>query len=221
MQNESSKSFKWLLVTNAGLFAIGLCFLAFFIFDVISDKTNNTLLVSLNISNITLKIPEGQITSLTKQRDGSLQEINIKLNNSPEPQNTASIKRLFNQIPIHASAILRIAESEINPQDRLGLIWQRYLKSDPFQGPSGLEGRIFQPNSPYDGEVLFTDPSDPRKFAVRCLQATETDQPEICLREIRVAEGKIDVLMKFPRSWLNDWRDIDKTTIEELQSYLK
>jgi hypothetical protein len=221
MQNESPKSFKTLLIIFGGGLFLGICTILILIIGVISNKNNKSELVTANISNLTLILPESQISSLIRQKDGSLLEINIKLNNSPEPQNTGSINKIFNKSHFHSSVMLRPAESEIDPKDRLSLIWQRYLKSDPFQGPSGLEGRIFQPGSPYDGEVLFTDPVDPRKFAVRCLQATETDQPEICLREMRVVEGKIDLLIKFPRSWLSDWREIDKVVIDELNEFIK
>jgi hypothetical protein len=217
--NVTNQSFKKIIYVCSALFFAGVCALGFFIADVkgaFVGKNEPTLLM---LGDLNFKFPKNQIISTTKSREGVLVEANIRLTNTPDPSETGSlISLLSSDKPLAGSVLLRQSEGEIDPKDRLALIWQRYLKSAPFQGPRGLEGHIFAPNSPYDGEVLFTDPSDPRKFAVRCLQATSTDQPEICLREVRIADGKVDLLVKFPRSWLTEWREIDSVVMGELNS---
>jgi hypothetical protein len=216
---DSNHSFNKIIYASIALFVAGVFSLGFFIADVKGVFAGKNALSTLIIADLNFKFTKNQIISTTKSREGLLIEANIRLTNTPDPSETGSlISLLSSDKPLAGSVLLRQSEGEIDPKDRLALIWQRYLKSVPFQGPRGLEGHIFAPNSPYDGEVLFTDPSDPRKFAVRCLQATSTDQPEICLREVRIANGKVDLLIKFPRSWLTEWREIDSVVMDELNS---
>lgn len=99
-------------------------------------------------------------------------------------------------------------DEALDPERRFSGIYQRFLETDLRTAPSGLAARRFVAGSGYDGEELFYDPARPASYFVRCAGPTG-DAPATCLREMRLA-GKLDVVYRFPRPLLGDWRRIEQ-----------
>jgi hypothetical protein len=58
--------------------------------------------------------------------------------------------------------------------------------------------------TPYQGDDLVYDAVEPDRFLVRCSRNGAGPTPGICLYERRIEAA--DVVVRFPRDWLNDWR---------------
>ena len=61
----------------------------------------------------------------------------------------------------------------------------------------------FRDGTPYQGEDLIYDDPAP-SFFVRCTRNRAGPVPGICLYERRIDAA--DVVVRFPRDWLRDWR---------------
>jgi hypothetical protein len=73
-------------------------------------------------------------------------------------------------------------------------------------GANGLAVLAFRASTPYQGEDLIYDAAKPEAFLVRCSRAGAGPTPGTCLCSLRV--GTADVVVRFPRDWLDDWRDV-------------
>jgi hypothetical protein len=104
------------------------------------------------------------------------------------------IDRIFLSIEAHHDAMA--------PETRARTIFPRYLEQTSTAGEDGLTMRAFREGSPYGGEDLFSA-ALPAMMA-RCTREAAT--PGMCLSERRV-EGA-DLIFRFPRSWLAQWRDV-------------
>lgn len=104
------------------------------------------------------------------------------------------IDRIFVSIAAH--------QDTLAPETRLRTIYPRYLAQVAPQTADGLTMRPFVDGSPYAGEDLFT--AEQPELAARCTRDRQT--PGMCLSEIRI-DGA-DVTFRFPRQWLNQWRDV-------------
>lgn len=101
--------------------------------------------------------------------------------------------------------------------ERLRVIYPRYAATEPIVRSDGLAGFAFRDSTPYQGEDLFYDNSDPERFLVRCTR-TQGASPGSCLQERRI--GMADLTFRFPRDWLADWREIIRG-IDQLIANLK
>jgi hypothetical protein len=102
-------------------------------------------------------------------------------------------------------ASISAADGTLPPMERLKLIYPRYLDGVAVVGADGLSLQSFRDRSPYQGEDLIADPSTPEQFLLRCSRQIGST-PAMCLHERRI-EGA-DLMIRFPREWLNDWRAV-------------
>ena len=91
--------------------------------------------------------------------------------------------------------------STLPPMERVKTIYPRYLAANPAPGPSGLMLRAFRDNTPYQGEDLIFDESDPERFLARCTR-NGVGNSGSCFYQRRI--GNADVTLRFPRDWLDD-----------------
>jgi hypothetical protein len=86
------------------------------------------------------------------------------------------------------------------------LTWKsaEYLGS----GLRGLAVLAFRDGTPYQGEDLIYD-AEGSSFLVRCTRDRAGPTPGICLYERRIEAA--DVVVRFPREWLHDWRMVSGT----------
>jgi hypothetical protein len=89
------------------------------------------------------------------------------------------------------------------PADRVLTIYPRYTAAEAAPGPGGLTVAAFRDGTPYQGEDLIYDDPAPT-FFVRCTRNRAGPVPGICLYERRIDAA--DVVVRFPRDWLRDWR---------------
>jgi hypothetical protein len=103
---------------------------------------------------------------------------------------------------------LTIAASDaLAPLDRLKTIYPRYTAGAPSPAAAGLALVAFRDGTPFEGEDLAYDPDAPEKFLARCTRPGNPLTPATCLAERRI--GRADLTLRFPRDWLNTWRDVE------------
>ena len=93
------------------------------------------------------------------------------------------------------------------PIERAETIYPRYLETEPVAGPSGLTLRGFRKDTPYAGEELAFESSNPQHFLARCSRHGVVGSGG-CLLEKRVGEASL--IFRFPRAWLDDWQGVAK-----------
>jgi len=91
----------------------------------------------------------------------------------------------------------------LDPSERPGKLYARFLTSDALSGPGGLVLRKFEQGSPYDFELLYISPPDGRTFFARCPRAHNGLASEGCLSMFR--DGAFDVELRFPSIYLEHW----------------
>jgi hypothetical protein len=89
--------------------------------------------------------------------------------------------------------------------ERVQTIYPRYLVPEPTAGPDGITLRGFRDGTPYQGEELAFESDAPEHFLARCSRKGVVNSGT-CLLERRI--GTADITVRFPRDWLNDWKDI-------------
>jgi hypothetical protein len=92
--------------------------------------------------------------------------------------------------------------------ERTRTIYPRYTAAEPVLEASGLARLAFREGTPYQGEDLIYD-AEGASFLVRCTRNRAGPTPGTCLYERRI--GTADVVVRFPREWLNDWRMVADT----------
>jgi hypothetical protein len=117
------------------------------------------------------------------------------LPNAP-PTATKTLERLF--------VTIAAAGDTLPPAERVRTIYPRYATTDPQPGPDGLAVLAFQDGTPYQGEDLIYDAATPENFLVRCSRNGAGPTPGTCLYSVRIDTA--DLVVRFPRDWLNDWR---------------
>jgi hypothetical protein len=108
---------------------------------------------------------------------------------------------------------ITVAGDTLTPAERIKTIYPRYAAADAVLEPNGLAVKGFRSGTPYQGEDLMYDPATPDGFLVRCSRNSAGPTPGICLYSQRVDHA--DIVVRFPRDWLTDWRTIE-ASIERL-----
>jgi hypothetical protein len=103
------------------------------------------------------------------------------------------------------------AGDALAPAERIKTIYPRYAAADAAIEPNGLAVKAFRSGTPYQGEDLIYDSihdsTTPEGFLVRCSRNSAGPTPGICLYSQRIDHA--DILVRFPRDWLTDWRAIE------------
>jgi hypothetical protein len=97
------------------------------------------------------------------------------------------------------------AGETFSPAERVRAIYPRYLAAASTPGPGGLSTLAFRADTPYQGEDLLYDSAPGTGFFARCTRSAGYT-PGTCLYERRI--DKVDVVARFPRDWLADWRTV-------------
>lgn len=93
------------------------------------------------------------------------------------------------------------------PIERVETIYPRYLVAEPVAGPEGLTLRGFRKDTPYAGEELAFESSNPQHFLARCSRQGVVGSGS-CLLERRLGEASLT--FRFPRAWLENWQQVAK-----------
>jgi hypothetical protein len=95
--------------------------------------------------------------------------------------------------------------SLLPPVERLNSIYPQYVEAKAVAGADGLAILPFRAGTPYEGEDLIYVAGNPEQFFALCSRQTGA-VPGTCIHE-RVL-GTADITMRFPRDWLDHWRDV-------------
>jgi hypothetical protein len=101
---------------------------------------------------------------------------------------------------------LSASEGGASPIERMNTIYRRYLAPETLTQLDGLVMLAFRMDTPYQSEDLLYWPDMPERFILRCTRDQGGPPPGTCLHERRI--GGADVTVRFPRAWLEDWRDV-------------
>jgi hypothetical protein len=101
---------------------------------------------------------------------------------------------------------IMVAGETLAPAERVQFIYPRYAATAPVAGPAGLAVLAFLSGTPYEGEDLIYDAENPKNFLVRCSRNGAGPTLGACLYERRIETA--DVVVRFPRDWLDDWQDV-------------
>ena len=162
----------------------------------------------VSIGATLFNVPTAAIRMKIQRHSGAQERIDLSFAfpslEAPAPQKHVSasnveeavqpIDRIFLSISAHHDSLA--------PDMRTRTIYPRYLEQASTSGEDGLTRRAFRDGSPYGNEDLFS--ANAPNFSARCTRDAAT--PGMCLSERRV-EGA-DLMFRFPRSWLAQWRDV-------------
>ena len=119
----------------------------------------------------------------------------------PEPNALSATAQPLERIFVTITA----AAESIPPEQRVSTVYPRYTMPETTPGPDGLSVLPFREGTPYQGEDLIFDAAA-RGFLVRCTRNGPGPTPGTCLYERR--SGAADLVLRFPRDWLGDWRAV-------------
>jgi hypothetical protein len=173
----------------------------------------------ITIAGVAFNVPPAAIRVGVQRHPGALERVDLAfLWPSLKPADQSAKPAAPGGLPAPGSMLDRIfltitaASNAMAPAERVHTIYPRYATTEPTSGPEGLAVLAFREGTPYQGEDLIYDAAAPESFLVRCSRNGAGATPGTCLWEERIDTA--DVVARFPRDWLRDWRvvagDIDK-----------
>jgi hypothetical protein len=132
---------------------------------------------------------------------------------APPPGGATAAAKTIERVFVTIAA----AGDTLAPAERVKTIYPRYTASEAIAGPDGLAVLAFRDGTPYQGEDLIYEAAAPDRFLVRCSR-NAGPTPGTCLLTRRIDAA--DLVMRFPRGWLNAWRVVDGN-IERLVAKLR
>jgi hypothetical protein len=167
----------------------------------------------ITIAGTAFNVPPAAMRVPVQRRAGSHERVDLAfLWPSLEPPDPAanSVVVAPNAPPTAAKTLERLfvmiaaAGDTLPPEERVKTIYPRYATTEPVAGPDGLAVLAFRDGTPYQGEDLVYDASTPETFLVRCTRPAAGPTPGTCLYSLRIETA--DIVVRFPRDWLKDWR---------------
>lgn len=161
----------------------------------------------ITIGGVTFNVPPAAVRAPVQRRPGVQERVDLAFMwpslQPPDPPaktpNGAPAK------PLDRLFVTVAASEAMPPLERVKTIYPRYATKEPESGPPGLAVLPFRADTPYQGEDLIYDAELPDRFLVRCSRGKPLT-PGVCLHEQRI--GSADVTVRFPRDWLENWRDV-------------
>jgi len=164
----------------------------------------------ITVAGVAFNLPPAAIRVPAQRRPGAQERVDLAfLWPSLEPPDPNAKPPAPGTMPTPSQAFARVfmtiaaAGDTLAPADRALTIYPRYTAAQAAPGPGGLTVVAFRDGTPYQGEDLIYDEPAP-SFFVRCTRNRAGPVPGICLYERRIDAA--DVVVRFPRDWLRDWR---------------
>jgi hypothetical protein len=197
------------VVALAGVLALAGCPIAYILWPRWPDVVPpDAPALPITVGGMALNVPPGAIRIARQRRAGAQERVDLVfLWPSLEPPDPAARPAPDEPPNLIDRIFVTIAKSDGTPPapERINTIYPRYTEGEPAAGPDGLRLQAFRKDTPYQNEDLLYDPSAPGRFLVRCTRNAGI-APGICLHEQRI--GNTDVIVRFPRDWLDDWRGV-------------
>jgi hypothetical protein len=164
----------------------------------------------ITVAGVAFNLPPAAIRVAAQRRAGAQERVDLVFLwpslQPPDPESkpsalpgTESAARVFMTIAA--------AGDTLAPADRALTIYPRHTAVEPLRGPGGLAVLAFRDGTPYAGEDLVYEPGT-AGFLVRCTRGAGP-VPATCLYDRRIDTA--DVVVRFPRDWLDDWRMVAAT----------
>jgi len=164
----------------------------------------------ITVAGVAFNLPPAAIRVPVQRRPGAQERVDLAfLWPSLEPPDPNAKPPAPGTMPTPSQAFARVfmtiaaAGDTLAPADRALTIYPRYTAAEAAPGPGGLTVVAFRDGTPYQGEDLIYNEPAP-SFFVRCTRNRAGPVPGICLYERRIDAA--DVVERFPRDWLRDWR---------------
>lgn len=171
----------------------------------------------ITVAGIAFNLPPAAIRRAAQRRSGAHERVDLVfLWPSLEPPDPAAKPSTAPQstVPEPSRTLARVfmtvaaAGDTLAAGNRALTIYPRYTAAEPVLDASGLAVLAFRDGTPYQGEDLIYD-AEGSSFLVRCTRDRAGPTPGICLYERRIEAA--DVVVRFPREWLHDWRMVSGT----------
>ncbi len=162
----------------------------------------------VTIGNATFNSPPAAIRRPVQRRPGVQERVDLAFlwPSLTPPDPVARPEPISSPSAVDRVFVTISAADGLPPAERVKTIYPRYLDTRIGGGPDGLAVRPFRDGTPYQGEELIYDNANAERFLVRCSQNGKAATLGICLYERRI--GEADVVVRFPRDWLADWRGV-------------
>jgi hypothetical protein len=165
----------------------------------------------ITVAGVAFNLPPAAIRVPVQRRPGAQERIDLAFlwpSLEPPDPNAKPAVPAPATAPVPSQAFARVfmtiaaAGDTLAPAERLLTIYPRYTAGEPAPSPEGLTVLAFRDGTPYQGEDLIRD-AGASGFLARCTRSAGPT-PGICLYERRIDAA--DVVVRFPRDWLSDWR---------------
>jgi hypothetical protein len=161
----------------------------------------------ITVAGVLFNVPPQAIRVAAQRHSGAQERVDLAFLwpslAAPDPSGPAPSLAARDRIFVTIAAA-----TSLPPLERLKTIYPRYTATAPAPGPPGLAIFAFRDGSPYQGEDVVFDAAAPERFLARCARTVNALTPGTCLAERRV--GDADVVARFPRDWLDNWRDVEE-----------
>jgi len=163
----------------------------------------------ITVAGVAFNLPPAAIRVAAQRRAGAQQRVDLVFLwpslQPPDPESKPSA------LPTESAArvfmTIAAAGDTLAPADRALTIYPRHTAVEPLRGPGGLAVLAFRDGTPYAGEDLVYEPGT-AGFLVRCTRGAGP-VPATCLYDRRIDTA--DVVVRFPRDWLDDWHMVAAT----------
>ena len=180
----------------------------------------------ITIAGVALNLPPAAIRVAAQRRPGAQPRVDLVFlwpsleppnpnAKEPAPPPDAEIETSRTSTRVFMS--ITAARDTLAPADRALTLYPHYTAAQPQPGASGLAVLPFRDGTPYDGEDLVYD-GEASAFLARCTRSGARHLPATCLYERRIRGA--DILVRFPRDWLSDWRMVAGTLDRLIASVL-
>jgi hypothetical protein len=169
----------------------------------------------ITVAGVAFNVPPAAIRVAAQRRAGAQERIDLVfLWPSLQPPDPVSKPAAVPgtepaSSPTSARVFMSIAGAgdTLAPADRARTIYPRHTAAEAVRGADGLAVLAFRDGTPYAGEDLVYAP-ETAGFLMRCTRGAPA-VPGICLYERRI--DRADIVVRFPRDWLDDWRRVAAT----------
>ncbi len=169
------------------------------------DRPVERVPVRTEVAGVAITVPRDLVRHEAQRRDGPQPRLDL-LFHWPTLEGRGLTGGVGEDVQTLVFMTLQPRDEAIDPPRRIAAIYTRFLSTEIHAAVPGLAARRFVEGSGYDGEELVYDPVRPGLFFLRCARSGSGMAPT-CIRELRI-DG-LDVVVRFSRSHLDDWRRIE------------
>jgi hypothetical protein len=165
------------------------------------------------LANSVMKISDNFIRMASQRKNGQHQQIDLYAE-WPSMTGYSDERRLVFSNADNASHLIFL---KIEPRSmsfdmsgRLQPIYSIFFEGLGIEEANGLIRQPLSESGGYVDEDMYFDGSSPYPFAARCIRETSSVGAPICIRDIHINKDLM-VTYRFHKSFLNDWRSLEKS----------